>query len=255
MNYIHSNTLENNLGEDLITFYNSRIYKLLFFKTDTLLKNDRPVHILFLKNLINNKNLIVINMHSYHYKNNEKKELDKILSNKLNIKNDILGIIVNKDSKNKNYKNINYKNNINKINKEILDLKNPNIIIMGDWNDHKNYDYWKSFKPFKYTKINQIKNIIVKSSKPPKTCCVGKKSLRPDTKDKLYGDYILISDNLKFKKKNFIPKNYDLFDAYKFPTSDHLPVKAIINFRYKSLKKNRKKKYKTKKNEFISKSM
>ena len=59
-------------------------------------------------------------MHSYHYKNNEKKELDKILSNKLNIEND-KGIIVNKDSKNKNYKN---NINKNKINKEILNLKN-----------------------------------------------------------------------------------------------------------------------------------
>ena len=32
MNYIHSNTLENEEFEDLITFYNSRIYKLLFLK-------------------------------------------------------------------------------------------------------------------------------------------------------------------------------------------------------------------------------
>lgn len=244
MKYIHSNTLNNNLGENLITFYNQRKYKLLFFKTDTLLKNDRPVHILFFKNQINNTNLILINLHSYHYTNNENKKLNKILSDLLDIKNNILGTIIDEKIKPKNFKN-----NINKqiINEKILDLKNPNIIIMGDWNDHKKYNYWKSFKPFEYTKINEIKNIIVKSKKPPNTCCVGKKSLRPDSKDKLYGDYILISDNLKFKKENFIPKKYNLFNAYKFPTSDHLPIKAIICFRSKSLKKNRKKKYKTKK--------
>ena len=222
MNYIHSNTLKNNLGENLITFYDPRKYKLLFFKTDTLLKNDRPVHILFLKNQFNKSNLILINLHSYHYKNNENKKLDRILSSKLDIKNDILGTIINEKINPKNFKN-----HINKeiINKKILNLKNLTMIVMGDWNDHKKYNYWKSFKPFRYTQINKIKNIIVKSNKPPNTCCVGKKSLRPDSKDKLYSDYILISDNLRFKKENFIPKKYNIFNAYKFPTSDHLPIK------------------------------
>ena len=82
-----------------------------------------------MKNQFNKSNLILINLHSYHYKNNENKKLDRILSSKLDIKNDILGTIINEKINPKNFKN-----HINKeiINKKILNLKNLTMIVMGD---------------------------------------------------------------------------------------------------------------------------
>ena len=94
---------------------------------------------------------------------------------------------------------------------------------MGDTNDHGK-DLWRGFK---------INGRTTKSIKPPYTCCVpeGRKTYLRKTSgksdDDKYGDYILINDKLTYKIRNGVPIYFEK-NGLVFPTSDHLPVVAII---------------------------
>ena len=80
-------------------------------------------------------------------------------------------------------------------------------------------------KPFDLSNIIELKNIEVSSKmiEPPLTCCSTK---NPSTGHKLYGDYILISNDMNYTIPNIILSNYD----GKLLTSDHTPVFAVVTY-------------------------
>ena len=120
-------------------------------------------------------------------------------------------------------------------------------------------NYWKGIKPFSqlskstYSVVNGLRNVNVSTKKlipPPKTCCTGRVFIRnphianatnvkmqkttEEAKaakdnitdregDKLYGDYILISDGLKYVD------DVKIVDNQMNPSSDHLAVTCTIN--------------------------
>lgn len=98
------------------------------------------------------------------------------------------------------------------------------VIMAGDFNDHGNYNYWKEMDLFKHSNINIIKNTVVKTlTQPPYTCCDVSRTW--NNKDNMFGDYILVSSTYDINLK--IPKNFN-YDAQQFPTSDHLPIEAVL---------------------------
>ena len=214
MGYIHhSINLSNGATADFITLYNHKKYKLLGFKYGDL-SEGRPYHILFLTHLKNHKNYIFINFHNEH--NFKETNLTEGLSKDLT--NGIL--CLNNKTKHK------YENVEKMKGDDITDLLNKyyHIITAGDTNDHGRFDYWKGIKPFNVEPLNSI-NVSTQNHKPPNTCCSLYRLKKGE--DSKYGDYIMISDDLKFEKSNFIPDAFE-HDFTKYPTSDHLPSMAII---------------------------
>ena len=192
--------------EDIVLFYRLDLYTMINMISDRIIdpnktykKYGRPYQIIIFQHNITKKYYIIINLHNAH--NIPKYILEFELSKKINdLKDDFI---------NRKFK----------------------VIALGDFNDSK-YNYWKGLKPFKFLDNdinNKLKNTKLSYyKKPPNTCCVGKTNLREKLgDDKMFGDYILI--NNKFKDiKLIIPPNLE-YDANKYPTSDHLPIVAIIN--------------------------
>jgi endonuclease/exonuclease/phosphatase family metal-dependent hydrolase len=177
---------------NLATFYNHNKYDVISVKVGNISRHihskinyeGRPYHIIFLSGKTNGKKYIFINLHNGH-----------------GISHEILEQNLSKDI-------------------HCNDKTHWNVIVAGDFNDNNIYDYWKGITPFKYSKIPSLKNIIVKcSTRPPLTCCSEKDLLQ---KVGLYGDYILISDGLKYIRKNHVP------DVEMLQSSDHLPIKCIL---------------------------
>ena len=191
---------------EIVTFYRSDLYKFIKMINDRILDNiqypgkfkGRPYHIIIFQHNFTKEYYIIINLHND--KNISIKVLELELSKKINKLTDYL--------KNKEFK----------------------VIALGDFNDG-NKNYWKGLKPFQSLNNNindELKNTVLSyNKKPPNTCCMGntlRKKLGDDTQ---IGDYILI--NNKFKSiELIIPPNLE-YNAYKYPTSDHLPIAAIIN--------------------------
>ena len=189
MNYLH----HKNTNEDLITFYDQSKYKLLDFNRKMESKNHQ---IMFFYGILDSNYYILINLHIGHRIPIEK--VERMISKNME----------------KNFK----------VNNDIK----FSVIVTGDFNDHGHSDYWKGLKPFKYTKFTNLKNIIVSCPEPPLTCCVGRTSIRKgNNEDTMYGDYILVNEELKFVKPNYIPRNF-IKNARIFPSSDHLPVSASL---------------------------
>ena len=212
MGYVH-----HKIGpSDLATFYDTSKYKILAFKVGNIeskTKDSRPYQIIFLEGILDCNYYIFVNLHNGH--KNDKNLLIGQLSKDINI-----GTLA--DGK-KDYIDI---KNKNEDISSIINGKNFKIIVAGDFNDHGSYNYWQNFIPFEKTSFDNLKNITVLSNLPPNTCCVGQSSIRKNKgEDTMYGDYIL--SNLKFIKENYIPDGFD-YDAEKFPTSDHLPVRAMF---------------------------
>jgi hypothetical protein len=125
---------------------------------------------------------------------------------------------------------------INDIKKFIND-NNFHVIVAGDFNDHEKIDYWNELKIFNKSGIPKLSEISVSSQSfepPPKSCCQTK---RVNTNDPFYGDYILISENLKYIINNKIQDDFDQ-NHNKYPTSDHIPIMAKIDFVNKFIVKN-----------------
>ena len=178
---------------NLVTLYRNNIYKYKDHINDFIHTSGRPYHIILFKHILTNNNYIIINLHNGH--NTTKNELEITLSK-----------------------------GIDKI-KSININKHYRTIIFGDFNDHGNYNYWKGFYPFKYSKFKNLQNIKVKCKyKPPNTCCIGKSFLRTNiNQDLYYGDYILVDNNFTVKLKLPNPKIFN-YNAHIYPTSDHLPI-------------------------------
>jgi len=220
MNYVHHRTTTY-AGFDIefLSLYNGKKFTLDALKygnLDSTNRDGRPYHILFLTHKRTQNKYIFINIHSGHHFGAT--ELSKVLSQNINM--------VYKTKQDNS--NITIHSHLYEQYKQTYDfatelLKNDySIIFMGDTNDHDNTNLWEGFTPFNEP-YNINKNLSSKGIKPPKTYC--------DTKltntHELVGDYILIDDGLEFNINNTIPL-YSLKNI-KTPSSDHLPIYAIIN--------------------------
>jgi ubiquitin C-terminal hydrolase/endonuclease/exonuclease/phosphatase family metal-dependent hydrolase len=200
-------------GSSVVSLFYSNDYQLIHSINGNI--NDdydpRPIIIAFFKNNTTNENLIVINFHNAHslFKDALEQRISDIIDTSL-------------------------------VNKQITNIESNNwtVIVGGDFNDHGGYNYWNknrrnnNFKPFNHCKISKFKDISVSlKKKPPYSCCVGMSSIRTAKgEDKLYGDYILFSENMhnKYNIVLAVPEKFN-YDANIFPTSDHLPVQALCS--------------------------
>lgn len=214
--------------EDMVTFYDNIKYTLLAVKVGNLVPgNGRPYQILFLQNNEDKSYYIFINLHNGHFIS--KKQLVNRLSNNINI-----GFIPNES--NIHYDLANQSNDEVDISNIISD-KNFKVIMAGDFNDHGKYNYWRNLYPFSKTIFQNLKNIKVKAKDlPPPTCCTSvnlffnekKRNINKNKYNIIFGDYILVSENLFLVIDNRVLLNFNN-DANIFPTSDHLPVEIILN--------------------------
>jgi len=219
----------NIVNIDLTSFYNKSKYKVLGVIGGNLDKTDndtRPFLIIIFDKFI------FINLHNGHGENYRPENLSEILSQSIGIGYDYSAKTVNIINITRPKSATTEITNLS----NLINGKSFNIIIAGDFNHNGIPDFWQSFIPFKYSQYKNLKNIIVgTNNRPPNTCCIGGSSLRTSHSDRLYGDYILgsISGDFSFGKKNYIPKINDsqLLNASTFPTSDHLPIKAIFQYR------------------------
>ena len=201
-------------SEDMVSLYNPKKFRLDYVTSgNTSYGNDgRPCQILLLNKNDTNEKYMFVNVHFGHHQNKTQLEdkLNRIISQGLY-------------TRGTGY-NLNLVNTHQGIKLDDKTIKSYNkIIFMGDTNDHGK-DLWRGFK---------INGRTTKSIKPPYTCCVpeGRKTYLRKTSgksdDDKYGDYILINDKLRFITNNGVPKNFNK-RGLVFPTSDHLPVVAII---------------------------
>ena len=205
--------------EDMVTFYDVNKYTLLAVKVGNLEPGGgRPYQILFLEGKLDHNFYIFINLHNGHHFNKEQFE-NKLSENLQN------AILIQPGSR-----------FIDKLTTEVdvsslINGKEFKVIVAGDFNDHGK-NYWKDFQPFRYTTHVNLNKIVVKANRqPPYTCCapitrqVGIR--RNAGMDTLYGDYILVSNNLRVVRDNSIVPDFE-YDAVKKPTSDHLPVEIFL---------------------------
>ena len=225
LNYIHGFSGY----EDMITFYNAKKYILNAVKFGDICEPGRPYTILFLTEIATGINFIVINIHSKHKINvyTLQSELSKELhmATRINATTKIVPII-----------------NIHAVNTtditDIITDKHFRIIFMGDTNENvgpgKNPDwkekeskFWnKNFKPFANTGFENLHSKQVSSNEPPLTCCFGKHIEECTNTYPYIGDYILVSNGLKFIDENIIP--IEQTNCTSKPVSDHLPVLSIF---------------------------
>jgi len=248
MCYVHSKVLyksnpeEDEDDADLCTIYNNEKFKLLYTAYGNTNKDGtdgRPYHILFLEKILDKKKYIFINFHNGHDISRDALENSLLISK------------INDFSKEKlpRFENIQdfQPVTIEQFIREYTLSPDTHIIMAGDTNDLNKNKYWIGIKPFKHSKIDLLKdiNISTKDVRPPYTCCIGRDKIRDgkieiildnapprkrgEAKDNKYGDYIMISDELEYIQNNYIPDPDDFQrDARLNPTSDHLPVIAII---------------------------
>lgn len=202
---------------DIVTFYNINKFRPLAINSGNLLPDKgRPYQIIFFEKIKTKSIYIFINLHNGH--NVPLNYLEKALSHNFD---NFINI-----QKEKNYQD-NNKNKYTKFDLMKINYDNIKIIMVGDFNDRNDFKYWNGIKPFYYTKINRLKNIILtsKNKQPPNSCCDS------NQKNKMIfpycGDYILINETLTYYKNNYISNKF-IKNSIKNPTSDHAPISAII---------------------------
>ena len=239
-------SLNGSLGvEDMASFMKvskfSKIDAVIIDKIGT-----RPFHIILTNLEKIDKKCIMINLHNIHADPSKgspieflEKNLSKSINDKLGYKipNMNSNYIFKSRGRNVGRLDLNQKSDkeieITDISKIIETYIKPIIIVLADFNDYNN-KYWKGLTLFRGTPLETI----VKSTKPKNnTCCVGRTSLRTRSKilDTHSADYILINDQIKFSKENYLPTEKQLpRNANFYPTSDHLPVLAKLMIDTKS---------------------
>ena len=201
------------INEDMVSLYNPTKFTLDYVTSGNTKPGDgRPGQILLLTEKTTNEKYMFINVHFAHLQTKKQLEdsLDKIIK----------GLYVQGTGTNLDL--VSTKGSITLDDKTIKSYNK--VIFMGDTNDHGTVNLWKGFK---------INGETTKSIKPPNTCCVpesGKNYLRGTggLNDSKLGDYILINDKLNFITNNEVPMGFNT-NGSVFPTSDHLPVVAVIN--------------------------
>jgi hypothetical protein len=224
----------------LATFYNPRRWRLDAVKVGDLLhkapdkdkpETGRPYHILYLTDMTahstDDSKYIVINIHNGH-KGGAKRLIRNLSANPdraiTNLSNGG-GRELDRQKEQAIY------NSVIKGNKF-------RIIMLGDFNDGDKDQYYKGLRPFSASGFSELKALRVSSHgiKPPRTCCTpsdGSSDIRrgvgKQAKREYNGDYILIGDGLEYVEPTHIPTGSGLlYDARKYPASDHLPVMAVI---------------------------
>jgi len=219
--------------EDMATFYDKQKYTLIAVKVGNLVPgNGRPYQILFLQNKLNYSYYIFINLHNGHFISKE--ELESKLS-------DNLGLGIKPTTEQKTFEKLNLQKEVDI--SDIINGKDFKVIMAGDTNDHRDFDYWKELQPFSKTSFENLKDLVVKAdSVPPNTCCAPinlpaeenyGKSVRHIRLgrygyDTMLGDYVLVSNNISVVVDNRVLLNFK-YNAEEFPTSDHLPVEIILS--------------------------
>ena len=207
MGYVH----HLNGPSHLVTFFNKNKYKLIAVNCGYIRDRGRPYHILYLQNNTSKEFYIFINLHNAHHLSQN--DLENSLSQNFDNFKDVTG-----NTQVKNAEGIKIKIDIK------WDETKYNVIVVGDFNDHGMFSYWKKLTPFKYSNKKNIQNIEVKAPKtPPNTCCnnytIDKQNYDNANYLPGFGDYILINSNLQIIKETYIPTEQLLF-----PSSDHLLV-------------------------------
>ena len=221
---------ETTFRANMVTFYDSSKFEIKYARVSNLAPkiDGRPYQILFFTEYLTQKKIIIINVHCSHspiYTNT--------LSENLNMCVDLTNTAI------KSYKNINQKQTIDVSEYIIQNCNDFNVIMMGDFNDHRRY-YWRGFKPFEKVDNwlplkSKLRNVILSvlsierrnQIEPPKTCCVGEKKLRhTKNEDKENVDYVLIDPTkMDFIIQNKIPDDSEfIYNAELYPTSDHIPI-------------------------------
>lgn len=235
MGYVHHaakfNSQNGEIYADLCTLYNQDLFKLLGVICGNINKDEtdgRPYHKLFLQSIRQPlQKFIFINFHNSHVDIiRDIPQLEQALNDP-----DQTVIDVHETTE-VHFENIDE----NDFARPTLDnfiqthrfLENSRIIMAGDTNDHGGINFWQGMTPFIQTPGLDTIRVNTKTIQPPRTCCVGQYTLRVnDAGDRNYGDYIMISENLNYRVNNFIPLDFNK-RADQNPTSDHLPVIAII---------------------------
>ena len=255
INYIIRNSMGQNV--EIVMFYNKTMMKpKRIFCGDLGTADTRPYQLILFE-LSTGQKIYIMNLHNGH--NNNKPTFERIIASNVfyyNIddfisENDNYNIeIITKDSDNESiYINNADKTETIKLTEDVTPEIFP-VIMAGDFNDHGTYDYWKTGL--------EIKGNLVKGAtyNPIRTCCspisnsskisaiLRKEGVNPT--DIYYGDYILVSSELKYNKLNAIPEHFikeaiDIDDITPvFPTSDHLPVEANVDFKSNTIAKSYK---------------
>jgi hypothetical protein len=241
MGYVHH--LTNNGIVHLTTFYNPVTWQLDAVKCGDLAYKDkrgnielgRPYHILFLTSKLNGQKLIVINVHNGHFGGIKRliTRLSEALNTAVSFKNNSHQEVIREQNLEPQSETDIYES--------VIKGNKWDVIMMGDFNDHDAFKYYKGIIPFKNSKIRELNNIKVSShgNKPPPTCCKpngGDKVLRQGINNNPYpeknGDYILISEDLQYIIPSQIPAENEhiIYDSYTQPASDHLPAMAVIGY-------------------------
>ncbi|VBB19042.1 endonuclease/exonuclease/phosphatase family protein [Yasminevirus sp. GU-2018] len=213
-----------NVKVDLVTFYNRNRYRLLALKTGNVVPGDgRPFHIALFSDLASGERVIFINVHNGHGVSRSALEA-KLASFSEGVDVSTLpsgpmqGVVKDAD-----------KAVVLSISKLVEFDKPTTVILAGDLNDHANIGYWRGLNLFSSDPVKNIQNTLIKSStEPPKTCCNpwGNGPIRSGkNQEKTLGDYIIASLTHDLSQKT--PDNFE-YDANKKPTSDHLPVEAVL---------------------------
>jgi len=243
-------SLSGSLGiEDMASFLKvskfSKIEAVIIDKIGT-----RPFHIILTNLGKIDKKCVLINLHNIHAdpsKGSPREFLEKNLSKSINhnfgykIPNMNNNYVFKSRGSNIGILDLNKKSHkeieITDISKIIETYINPITVVMADFNDI-GHEYWKGLTLFRGTPLETI----VRSSKPKNnTCCVGRTSLRTSKIiDTHPADYILINDQIKVSKENYLPNEKQLTrNANVYPTSDHLPIlsKLILDKKSFPIKK------------------
>ena len=231
--FVHSGSIIPSGYAEIVTFYQKDTYipKYGCFADLASVTKGRPIQIIFFERKSDGHTIILINLHNKHH--SDMKDLERGISNVLYKFTAFLqGKKLIRQEENLNP--YDSKNGI--FEKYINNLQNFSVIALGDFNDHGNGNFWKGLCPFKYvvwTTNQSIKNVILGTHNnliPPNTCCVGLDRLRDHINvDRMYGDYILTEQNKYSGTMNY-PKIWgEYYQAMKYPTSDHVPVKIEIH--------------------------
>jgi hypothetical protein len=235
MGYVHHaakfNSQNREIYADLCTLYNPDRFKLLGVICGNINKTNqdgRPYHKLFFQTTTQPiQKFIFINLHNSHeHIIRDIPQLEQALNDP-----DPTVIDVHETTE-IHFENIDENDfarpTLNNFIQTHRFLENSHIIMAGDTNDHGGINFWQGITPFIQTPGLDTIQVNTKTIQPPLTCCVGQYGLRLNAAgDTNYGDYIMISQNLNYGLNNFIPLDFNR-RADENPTSDHLPVVAII---------------------------
>ena len=230
------------IGVNITTFYNNfkfELIKVFFGIINDDLGDVRPFQFILFKNRNTSEFFYFINLHNAH--STEKETVERkinlcklcIIPHEENIDIIIPYSIESESALQNNYdQNLNgkiitkYRDETRETEVQITEKKIYPIIMAGDFNDHGKFNYWHGLE------INST--VVSTGIKPPNTCCTPNSrtdKLRDETyniDDKL-GDYILTSDDISVIKNNSLVILEQYYNSYNFPTSDHLPVEALVS--------------------------